>query len=250
MNANKHSRLLDPVEVSKLMTFVAKDYGWRYTADRQTMADQQAEGVAFLWDRLESEGVALLADEVGLGKTFQALGVMYKLLHEKPDARILIFVPRSNISDQWVKQNYQFYKQHLKPGCRLCFGEDEVRLTAELDLPTNFMALQADVEDSCVGSPILKVARTTWFSRLSEESDDLWESKLDSSRKKAAELKERIGDALEAHRHTGAGKKADRKFDLLIVDEAHYYRNKGGESLPGCPQLRNSFPVWLGGCCF
>ena len=72
---------------------------WVYTANNGTsMQVKQAEGSAFLFNLLIEKGVALLADEVGMGKTIQALAVMAALWKQKPDARVLVLAPRTEIA--------------------------------------------------------------------------------------------------------------------------------------------------------
>ena len=80
---------LTPDYVGNLMNFSKSQRTWIYQQDR-TMECRQAEGVAHLWNVLGTECLALLADEVGMGKTFQALGVLCLLWKMKPDAKILI----------------------------------------------------------------------------------------------------------------------------------------------------------------
>ena len=45
----------------------------------------QSEGVAALWHLLETKGFAYLADEVGMGKTRQAMGVIATQFLCKPE---------------------------------------------------------------------------------------------------------------------------------------------------------------------
>ncbi len=46
------------------------------------------EGVYGLIQHLKQHDVALLSDEVGMGKTIQALGVMSLLWQSKPNAKV------------------------------------------------------------------------------------------------------------------------------------------------------------------
>ena len=61
------------------------------------LARQQVRGTTALFNILNDHKVAYLADEVGLGKTYVALGVMALFRYFKPDARILIITPKENI---------------------------------------------------------------------------------------------------------------------------------------------------------
>ena len=66
--------VLTPEHVSTLMTFVENDKTWKYSTNKTSMAAKQAEGVAYLCQLLERKGLALLADEVGIGESFPSTG--------------------------------------------------------------------------------------------------------------------------------------------------------------------------------
>ena len=46
------------------------------TVESQSMAELQLEGIAAIYNILCKHGFAYLADEVGMGKTYQALGLV------------------------------------------------------------------------------------------------------------------------------------------------------------------------------
>jgi hypothetical protein len=76
-----------------------------------TSADQpsiqaalQSEGVAGLWSLLQQQGYAYLADEVGMGKTRQAMGVMATQFLSKPDSRVVIVCASVSLQEQWQKE--------------------------------------------------------------------------------------------------------------------------------------------------
>jgi hypothetical protein len=52
--------------------------------------------------------VAYLADEVGLGKTYVALGTIALLRHYHPDLRVLYIVPKANLQRKWLKEIRNF----------------------------------------------------------------------------------------------------------------------------------------------
>lgn len=78
------------------------------------MVELQTEGVAALCNILASRHVAYLADEVGLGKTMQALGVAAQVLHRRPDARILVVAPRESVQNGWAQEFVRFNKYVLR----------------------------------------------------------------------------------------------------------------------------------------
>lgn len=69
---------------------------------------QQRDGTVAAFNMLARNGCAYLADEVGMGKTYVALGVMSLLRYFDPHARIVVIAPRENIQRKWVKELHNF----------------------------------------------------------------------------------------------------------------------------------------------
>jgi len=74
----------------------------------------QKTGAAALFNMLVRNGVAYLADEVGMGKTYIGLAVMSLLRHQKPDARVLIITPRRNIQEKWSSDLSSFVRMNWR----------------------------------------------------------------------------------------------------------------------------------------
>ena len=79
-----------------------------------SMAALQREGIAALYDVLCEHPCAYLADEVGMGKTYQALGLVALLWHERPDARVLFLSPRQNLQVKWVDEYRRFFASNYR----------------------------------------------------------------------------------------------------------------------------------------
>ena len=78
-------------------------------ADRdKAFGCQQRDGTVAAFNMLARNGCAYLADEVGMGKTYIALGVMSLLRYFDPHARIVVIAPRENIQRKWVKELHNF----------------------------------------------------------------------------------------------------------------------------------------------
>ena len=110
----KQPQPVTPHCVSEKMNFDVADPLWRYETCSTSMAAKQAEGVAGLWNLLADQRVALLADEVGMGKTYQAIAVMLLMWQEKPDARILVMAPNSTLCNNWKTEFTTFIHKHLR----------------------------------------------------------------------------------------------------------------------------------------
>ena len=96
-------RLITPEFLDKLIDFAPSG------ADRDKMfGHQQREGTVAAFNMLARNGCAYLADEVGTGKTYVALGVMSLLRYFDPHARVVMIAPRENIQHKWVKELRNF----------------------------------------------------------------------------------------------------------------------------------------------
>ena len=77
-------------------------------------ADEQLRGAVAIHNILESQGVAYLADEVGMGKTYVALGAIALFRHIRPDFRVLVIAPRENIQKKWIKELRNFTLNNVR----------------------------------------------------------------------------------------------------------------------------------------
>ena len=66
--------------------------------------EMQLEGAVAAYNMLARNRIAYLADEVGMGKTYIALGVMGLVRYMNPLARIVVIAPRENIQRKWIKE--------------------------------------------------------------------------------------------------------------------------------------------------
>ncbi len=79
------------------------------------LATQQLEGTVALYNRLADNRVAYLADEVGMGKTYIALGVAVLMRRFNPSLRVLYLLPKNNVRDKWVKDYKSFIEYKYQP---------------------------------------------------------------------------------------------------------------------------------------
>ena len=88
------------------------DFGARIGPGQRTL--EQLEGAVAIHNILEQRGVAYLADEVGMGKTYVALGALALFRHYQPDFRVLIIAPRENIQMKWMKELRNFVAYNVR----------------------------------------------------------------------------------------------------------------------------------------
>lgn len=70
--------------------------------------ESQLHGTVSAYNMLAQNKIAYLADEVGTGKTYIALGVLGLVRHLNPQARVMIIAPRENIQRKWIKELSNF----------------------------------------------------------------------------------------------------------------------------------------------
>lgn len=219
MDAERWGALM-PEQVSGWITFDRERADWTYREDDRAMAARQAEGVAGLWNKLGRHRAALLADEVGTGKTLQALGVLALLWKANPDARVLVMAPNRDICRHWVREYVKFVRMHYKRSDDVVRRVRDGEPVHEARLAWSLAELTQAVEEQ---THRLFVTTIYSLSGLMRDEHDEGVDKLKGAAVAAAEIHRRLKAAL-----------GGRGFDLLVVDEAHYFRNSSGKSQRAC----------------
>src|ERR1700681_2098123 len=99
--------MIDIAAARELIDFNASDIG-------QARAEEQLAGAVAIHNILERHRVAYLADEVGMGKTYVALGALALFRHFQPDFRVLVIAPRENIQYKWMKELRNFVANNIR----------------------------------------------------------------------------------------------------------------------------------------
>ena len=71
----------------------------------------QTIGTAHAWDLLQRKGFAYIADEVGMGKTFQAFGIMSAFMKKHDRCLVLVLCPGYDMQKQWRDEWNVYVKQ-------------------------------------------------------------------------------------------------------------------------------------------
>lgn len=196
---------LTPEQVADWISFDTRNENWHYqNCEKTSMPAKQAEGVAALWNTLALHDLALLADEVGMGKTLQALGVMSLLWEQNPAARVLIMAPNNDICRHWMREYRSFLTYHFR---------QKASVTHKPELCSSLGMLVDNVK---TGNYQFFLAKISSLSGLVAEKDG-------DIVAKAEQAAQGIHNALKIATE-GQG------FDLIVVDEAHYFRNAQGHS--------------------
>ncbi len=207
------------------------------------IALKQAGGIAALYNILCDRNYAYLADEVGMGKTYQALGLASLIWHLKPDARILFIAPRENIQNKWLME-YQNFIVHncIRPDNRI----KEPLLGNPIHRPQTCHSIYEFIKNSFLFESKAFFLRQTSFSYLPQYFD------ITKTRIKIGEIN-RLIQKKEPKLFKSALFTADEnifldnnqityyigsiynklipKFDLIIIDEAHNIRRSNNMKL-------------------
>ena len=198
------------------------------------LGELQLRGAVSLHNMIADVGMGYLADEVGMGKTYIALGVVSLMRYFNPSLRVLYICPSANVQRKWYEREYP------------SFARNNVKVS-------HFMVLTIDgkpaASESCHNvHDLIHSASLGYFSdffvrnnifsiNLSNPDDkqDTWEKKLKglkallpawwSIRKKKAESKEDVKD-----QYAEALNYVLPTFDLVVIDEAHNFKHHSKSS--------------------
>jgi hypothetical protein len=203
------------------------DFGNRLGPSQSARAEDQLEGAVALHNILERHGVAYLADEVGMGKTYVALGALALFRHFEPQFRVLIIAPRRNIQSKWVKEFRNFVRHNVRVA--------DLRVRG-----LNFEPARPLIECERLSHFVREVttdADRDFFLRMTSFSLPL---QADGESTTAERLREQFlrelpwipPEALDLRGGGGFKRNVARAincalpvFDLVIVDEAHHLKH-------------------------
>ena len=90
------------------------DFGADPRIEDRSVPTYQLEGAVAVHNLLARNRVAYLGDEVGMGKTFVALGVMGLLRLLEPRSTIVVLAPRENLQRKWINELRRFTARHWR----------------------------------------------------------------------------------------------------------------------------------------
>lgn len=212
------SKRLDLISAYELLDFrngAAKD------VISEAVAEEQLKGAVALHNLLQDQGVAYLADEVGMGKTYVALGAMALFRHFQPDFRVLVLAPKENIQKKWMKEWRNFVARVVRiEDLRVKgLGGHPARALVKVDTLVDLVTESSNDPDRDF------FARLTSFSLPIFASDGNLSSRRDQLLKAVPWLDSDLLNAKNKEQYKRNFARAVNcalpNFDLLIVDEAH-----------------------------
>jgi superfamily II DNA or RNA helicase len=184
-------------------------------------AEEQLHGAVALHAILTRHRVAYLADEVGMGKTYVALGALALFRHFEPSFRVLVLSPRENIQRKWHKELQNFVANNVRFADLRVKAPDgkparaAVHCNSLLDL----------VEETSVNPDRDFFCRLSSFSFALGDAPEGWHKQRDRIRRLLPWVPE---GALDLRGKDAFKDNVARvlccalpHFDLVIVDEAH-----------------------------
>jgi len=181
-------------------------------------AQEQLEGAVALHNILETHGVAYLADEVGFGKTYVALGALALFRQIHPNFRVLVIAPRDNIQRKWIKEFTNFVSHNVRPSLRHSWGNQAGERQPCLNLADLLSLVDTSDEQEFF-------ARMTSFSLPLGNTPDSWKVASERWLERLPQLKRSAFDVSSKDACKSSIARAICTglpvFDLVIVDEAH-----------------------------
>ena len=234
---------MDSTEEKKIETITPKyvdkliDFEPTESIKKAGIGKLQKEGAVALFNMLVRNGVAYLADEVGMGKTYIALAVMSLLRFQKPDARVLVITPRRNIQEKWSTDLYSFVEQNWR------YADHRVKTPhGSPDWPVSMPERLSDwVNKLYTEEPHDTILRMSSFSLGIDQDNGDHEIKRFQSQIPQS-LRVSMDKLLPEPTKAGFSKVVREylepyNYDLIIVDEAH---NLKYGYVPGQPSsIRN-----------
>ncbi|QAT82967.1 helicase domain-containing protein [Corallococcus coralloides] len=196
------------------------DFGKRIGGEGP-QAEEQLRGAVAIHNLLSQHRRAYLADEVGMGKTYVALGALALFRHFNPDFRVLVIAPRENIQNKWMKELTNFATHNVRfPDMRVVSLDG--RPARPLVSCANLIEL---VHETSVDPHRDFFVRMTSFSLATGKTSEDWKKLREALRHHVPWLKD---DALDLRNKEQFKRNFARalccalpRFDLVIVDEAH-----------------------------
>lgn len=215
--AQEQGALVDLATAGALLDFGAR-------MGQGPRAEEQLQGAVAIHNILQRHRVAYLADEVGMGKTYVALGTAALFRHFNPRFRTLVIAPRENIQQKWKKElgNFAAYNVRFPDFRNSTITRTPARAGVEC------RTLMHLVHEAAVNADRDFFVRLSSFSLgLSDKADGVaWRERRDdllrvipwldpgllSTRSRKQDFKDNLARAICC---------ALPVFDLVIVDEGH-----------------------------
>lgn len=208
--------------------------------DLEPLGQQQLEGAVALHNMLARHDMAYLADEVGMGKTYIALGVVALMRRFQPGLRVLYLLPKNNVRDKWKKDYHSFVNSNYLVHDLSVKGLTDLpaaRYVVSRGLHDLIQSVATDsARDFFICSSAFSFPLGNTAAELIQSLERLCDT-LPQGRARAEDIKTKLQELANAGASAPADLKREVKqcwastlnaifpqFDLVVVDEAHNFR--------------------------
>jgi len=178
-------------------------------------------------------GLGYLADEVGMGKTYIALGVVALMRYFNPSLRVLYICPSRNVQDKWLRDYRSFIERNVT------VAQNRIRtIDGQPAAPyVNCNSVRELIKSSSLGYYADFFIRKDSFSISMSDDDsrnkDYWWSRIDEiadllPAKQAGDVSIRRWELTKddvKNRYAEALNYILPTFDLVVIDEAHNFKH-------------------------
>ena len=121
------------------------------------MCKLQEEGIILANKILENKNSLMIADDVGLGKTYEGLGIIFSKLESRKKQNILIIAPNEQIGKKWISEYNNF-----RENCYIKDNKNNIPETCNdfLDNPFELLKIKDDEKNH------ISVIRANKFSYI------------------------------------------------------------------------------------
>jgi len=230
---------ITPEYLSEYVNFYYGNDTWKYSVEQDiSMPKIQAEGCAKVWNLLLDHNIALLSDEVGMGKTIQALGVLVTLWIQKPNAKVLLYAPNENVAKKWINEYNNFIRYHYRITDDIIKSSMNHEPLRNAIYNENHIELIQNVNQIWPSFYICKTSSLSGFlspklnqSKLDELSLNIQRYiELEKTEKEEEKWMVKFSQKCNSHFYSKLSIDNEPPFDLLIFDESHYLRRSEGNS--------------------
>jgi hypothetical protein len=224
---------ITPAYLNQFVNFHFTDANWKYDNNAEPdIAKLQTEGAAKIFNLLVEHKIALLADEVGMGKTYEGLAAMVMLWRQKPNAKVLLYAPNELVAHKWINDYNNFIEKNYREGDDLvksslnnqslrkaiyCHNQIDLMEKAAWQWPSLFV---------CKTSSLSGFLSPKWdydtFKRLNLDFERTVND--DSSDEEKAEWMYNLAMKCNEKLYAQLSNNNEPPFDLILFDEAHYLR--------------------------
>ena len=195
----------------------------------------QTQGVTALCKILHSRQYAYLADEVGMGKTYQAIGVISMLLKENPNAKILVIAPNRSVQNNWISEINIFKSNNLNDYIELSvknFEERKEFLNSFHDENKENIFITRLTTFSTISDSVIRYKYPNHKYTEENAVKEIFEGLCCvTNSEKPINLKEKF-NSFDAGKICGKFlRNYTTDFDLVIIDEAQNMRNENNATV-------------------